>query len=814
MDVSGKIKSEQDIRDMIIRTVSDRQVKLGDIAEVKREYPEPQTNGFWVDGEPAIAILVSMEPDAVVTNVGKRTDRRMEELKSVLPAGFTYDKVYFQPDRVSHAMSSFLWNVVASVLIVIGVIMLAMGFRSGVILGIGLALTVLGTFPVMLAVGGTLQRISLGAFIVAMGMLVDNAVVIIDGILVDRQKGLPPEKYLFRTAKNTAIPLLGATVIALVTFLPVGLSPDTIGEYASDLFYVLAISLIVSWLLALTQAPIFAAILLPKHYTGKNPGGELALHGFIRKALHLFMKRKLTVFIASMVCLAASIIWFTLVKVKFFPDFDYNQLYVEYTLPSQTSSERVKRDLLEITEKLSSYDEIVKIGVSQGGTPARYSLARATNFGGDNYGEIILNFNDYRDAYRLLPEIQQRIRDDYPDAYVRVRKYSLSIVTSHPVEVMFTGPDPAVLRNLSEQAQEVMRNSPMVDAGSVYDNRQPLAKTIYTQYAQQQAKSAGVGRQDIANALQASTQGLPVGMVYDDDKRLIIYLKVIDNDGKQMTGLEDIPVWGMIPNVVPDDINIVELAQGNISTDELTDDLFRSVPLGQVTDSIRIGWEEPVIYRNGCQRAILAQCDPAQNSTPSVTKNSLKKQIEAIPLPPGYAMQWGGEGVMQNTAIMNIIGYVPLVLVIIFILLLLLFNSIKKMLLILFCLPFAAVGIVIALQLTDTPITFMGIIGMIGLLGMLIKNSIVLVDEITRRINEKVDPYTAIIESTINRTRPVIMASATTILGMLPLIFDPMYGSLAVTVIGGLTFGTIITLVLIPIFYAILFKIKNPLTTK
>ena len=812
MDVSSRIKTEEDIRDMIIQTASGQQVKLSDIAEVKREYTEPQTGGFWVDGEPAIALLVSMEPDAVVTDVGMRADKRMEELQSVLPAGFTCDKVYFQPDRVAHAMNSFLWNVAVSVLIVIGVIMLAMGFRSGVILGIGLALTVLGTFPVMLVVGGTLQRISLGAFIVAMGMLVDNAVVIIDGILVDRQRGLPPEKYLFRTAKNTAIPLLGATVIALVTFLPVGLSPDTIGEYASDLFYVLAIALMVSWVLALTQVPIFAAILKPPSSPSIMGRGK-ALIGRVRGGflLHFFMKHKLAVFIASIVCLAASAFGFTFVKLKFFPDFDYNQLYVEYTLPTQTSSGRVKHDLLEITEKLSGYDEIVKIAVSQGGTPARYSLARATNFGGDNYGEIILNFNDYRDAYRLLPEIQQCLRDEYPDAYIRVRKYSLAITTSHPVEVMFTGPDPAVLHRLSEQAQSVMRNSPTVDAASVCDNWRPPVKTIYAQYAQQQAKSAGVGRQDIANALQASTQqGLPAGMIYDAGKRLVIYLKVRDNEGNSIDNLADIPVWSVIPNIVPDDINLAGLVQGNTTTDELANDIFRSVPLGQVVDSLQINWEEPVIYRYGCQRAIMAQCDPSQNATPSITKNNIKKQIEAIQLPPGYSMQWGGEGVVQNTAIRNILGYVPLVLVIILLVLILLFNSIKKMLLILFCLPFAAVGIAIALQLTGTPVTFMGIIGMIGLLGMMIKNSIVLVDEITRMISENVDPYTAVIESTVNRTRPVIMASVTTILGMTPLIFDPMYGSLAVTVIGGLTSGTIVTLILLPIFYAILYKIKNP----
>ena len=812
LDVSGKIKSEDDLREMIIQTVSGQQVKLGDIADVTREYAEPQTRGFWVDGKPAIAMMISMEHDAIVPDVGKRADKRMEELKATLPAGFEYGKVYFQPDRVSDAMSSFLWNIVASVLIVIGILMLTMGFRSGVIIGVGLALTVMGTFPIMLAVGGTLQRISLGAFIVAMGMLVDNAIVVMDGILMDRKRGLPPKISLFRMAKNTAMPLLGATLIGLVTFMPVGMSPDTIGEYASDLFFVLAISLIVSWILALTQIPVFASIILPAREKRKITNSEevSAIHAFIRKALTLFIKRKLLTFAASMLIFATSIFCFSFVKIKFFPDFDYNQLYVEYTLPAQTSSDRVKADLLEITEKLSQYDEILKIAVSQGGTPGRYSLVRAINSGGDNYGEIILNFDNYRDAYRLLPDIQHRLRSEYPDAYIRVRKYSLSITTSHPVEVMFKGADPVILRQLSAQAQAVMKNSPMVDAYSVNDNWQPPAKTIYAQFAEQQAKSAGVGRGDIANALQASTQGLPAGMIYDADKRLIIYLQVRDNDGNPMTDLADIPVWSMIPNIVFDDINLAGVMQGNISADDLTNDIFRAIPLSQATHGLQTGWEEAFIYRHGGQRAIEVQCDPVAHSTPTVTKNAIMQQIEQIEIPPGYTMEWMGEGRSQVTAVANISVFFPMVFIVIFLILLLLFNCIRKMLLILFCLPFAVVGMVIALLLTNTPITFMGIIAMVGLLGMLIKNSIVLVDEITRMISEKVNPYTAIIESTVNRARPVIMASATTILGMLPLIPDPMYGSLAVTVIGGLTFGTIITLILLPVFYAILFNVKNP----
>lgn len=814
LDVSGKLQTEEDIKNLLLKTPGGL-VKLSDVAKVEKGYPEPQTNGFWVDGKPAIALLISMEPEAVVTQVGKSTDKKMAEIFTDLPVGFEYDKVYFQPDRVSGALSSFLWNLAASVIIVIAILMITMGFRSGIIIGIGLLLTVLGTFPILYVVGGTMQRISLGAFIVAMGMLVDNAVVVMDGILVDRERGFPPKQSLFRTVKNTAWPLLGATIIAASAFIPVGLSPDTIGEYARDLFLVLTISLLISWFLAMTQVPIFASKMLPaRHKPSKrekeNPDSESFIHSFIRKSLTLFMNRKLTTFTISMVLLALSIWGFAVVKMQFFPDFDYNQLYVEYTLPAQTNSERVKNDLLEITEKLSEYKEIDNIAISQGQTPGRYSLARAMTSGGDNYGEIILNFTDYKDAYRLLPEIQQKIRDEYPDAYVRVRKFSLSIESTHSVKILFSGPDPAVLHKLSAEAQEIMKSSSLVDEYSVTDNWEPLTKIIYAEYNDQLANRAGIGRGDIANALQASTQGMPVGVIHENDKMVIINLKINDSKEEKITGLSEVPVWSTIPNPTFDDISLPTIMQGGLSMDDIVDNMFRTTPLSQVVDDLRVEWNESVIYRYNGDRAINVQCEPEIGSTAAAAKNDIKKQIEAIELPVGYDAEWMGEDKIQNEAILNILGYVPLILIVVLVILLLLFNSIKKMLLVLFCLPFAAIGCVLAMLLTGTPFTFMGIIGAVGLLGMLIKNSIVLVDEITRMTNEGTEPYKAIIESTINRTRPVVMASATTILGMIPLIPDPMYGSLAVIVIGGLTIGTIITLILLPIFYALLFKVKKP----
>jgi multidrug efflux pump subunit AcrB len=818
-EVGGKISSAEDVQELIMQTPSGQQVKLGDVAGVKREYADPQTNGFWVDGRPAIALCISMESGVVVVDVGKRVEARMAELEQRLPAGFEYEKIYFQPDRVSNAIDSFNWNLVISVLIVVLVLILTMGVKGGLIIGTGLALTVLMTFPILMMTGGTLQRISLGAFIVAMGMLVDNAVVVLDGILVDRGNGLPPKKILFRTAGNTAWPLLGATLIAIITFLPVALSDDTAGEYARDLFFVLAISLLASWLLAMTQIPVFAKIFLPIRMDGgqkpvktKNQL-DMPIHRVIRRALHFFMKHRMSTYLISLGCLAAAFAGFFSVKSIFFPDFDYNQLYVEYTLPPQTHPDRVKHDLLEISEKLSAYSEINKIAASQAQTPARYCLVRSINAVGNHYGELIVDFDNYRDAYRLLLEIQTRLREEYPDAYIRVRKYNFAVSTSHTVEGLFSGPDPQVLKELAGEGKKILRDCAIVDAYSVTDNWQPKGKSIYRDYSGQSAKRAGIARGDIANALLASAEGLPVGLMYENGKSLIINLKITNFDGNRIADQNDIPVWSTVPGPGLDEVNIAGILQGTATPDGVTDNMFRTVPLSQVTDSRQVEWEEAIVARYNGKRAIKVQCDPVAGEAPGEVLSNVKSRFEQIALPAGYSLQWLGEQKLQSTAFKNIFGFVPVALVLIVLILVLLFNDMRKILLIVLCLPFAFIGITPALLLSGAPFTFMGIIGALGLIGMLIKNSIVLLDEIARLTGEGMTPYDAVINSTVNRTRPVVMASTTTILGMLPLLFDPMYSSLAVVVVAGLTAGTIITLILLPVFYSLFFKIKKPSIT-
>lgn len=664
--VDSAVENEEDIRDLLIRTLDGKRIRLGDIARVERAYSEPQRNGFFVNGKSALAICIAMEKSAIVPDVGKAVDARLSEAMKHVPAGFETEKIFFQPDKVDEAISSFMWNLVESVAIVILVLIFTMGWRSGVIIGFGLVLTVAVSFPILLVCGTTLQRISLGAFIVAMGMLVDNAVVIMDGILIDKKRGLGPKTYLYRIGRNTAMPLLGATVIAASTFLCVYLSPDTAGEYARDLFLVLCVSLLASWILALVQVPVCAKSWLPKREKSTGSDSEAVMnspvHRFIRRAIGFLVGYKKTTIVVAFSLLALCLVGMTRVKNLFFPDFDYKQFVVECFFPAATDADVVRNRLLEMSDRLSDNPAIERVAISQGSAPAHYCLVRPMTSGGDCYGELIVDCKDYNTVLEQIPTIRQQLREEFPETSVRIRKYNFSISTSHTVEVEFAGPDPAVLRDLSAQAEAVMRRSPYVDAYSVQNNWKPKGKALVAKYMQEDALRSGIERGDVAGALLAATNGMTVGTLNDQERMVMLNLQVRNDNGSRIRNLEEIPVWSMM-NVHLSNEELQGALAGGKAMSELQDKVFRAMPLGNVVDSLRLDWDEDLVLRLNGRRVIEAECDPnpdRNDATPAKVVASIQDEIEAIPLPDGYTMRWVGEGEVQGEAIGNLMKFVPI----------------------------------------------------------------------------------------------------------------------------------------------------------
>ena len=820
MNVTEGVNTVDELADLRIKTPQGTLVRLGDIAHIERTLTTPQRNALFVNGRPSLSLTVAMESGAVVPDVGKAVDAKMQESLASMPAGITAEKIFFQPDKVSGAISSFLLNLLESVLIVIVVLMFFMGFRSGIIIGFGLVLTIALSFPILLQLGTTLQRISLGAFIVAMGMLVDNAVVIMDGILVDKRKGMLPREYLYRVGRNTAWPLLGATVIAAATFIGIYLSPDTAGEFAADLFLVICVSLLMSWLLALVQVPVCAAAWLPVGHDRKGvnnsdsttPVLNSPAHRAVRRTIDWLMRYRTGVIAAAFALLVLCGVGMSRVKNVFFPDFDYSQYVIECWFPAQNSAENTQAQLLEMAQLVSHDKDVERVAVATGSAPARYCLVRPMSSGGDRYGELIVDCKDYNTVVKNIEQMRVMLRKRYPDCYIRMRKYNFSIATTHTVEVEFAGPDPAVLRRLSAEAERIMHDCPLVDPYSVQNNWNPTSKTIVADFDTQAALRSGVSRGDVANALLAATDGMPVGVMPDGDKMLIANLKVRNADGSRIDNLSEIPVWTTL-NIHPDADRVKSaLMSGHAAS--IADEAFLAVPLGSVTKDVKLDWEESMVRRLNGQRVIEAECDPnPDNSDATAAKvlQAIQPAIDSIPLPDGYSRRWVGEIELQGKAITNLLKYMPITIMLILLVLLLLFNSWRKVSLILICFPFVLCGIVPALLITGQPFTFMAIIGFMGLIGMMVKNSIVLVDEIGRlQTEEGYHPYKAVVEATVSRVRPVMMASLTTIVGMIPLVSDPMYGSLALTIMGGLTVGTLITLLLLPLFYTAIMRIHKP----
>lgn len=810
VEIGDAFESIDDIRNLVIKGHENDLLKLKDVANIEKGYEQPMRNSLHFDGKEAVGILISAESGTDITKLGKLVDGKIADLQStVIPVGVNFDHIFFQPDIVIDSMNTFLINLAESILIVIVILMLVMGFKSGVIIAVSLVVIVFGSFLVLDMFDGTLQRVSLGSFILAMGMLVDNAIVIVDGILVDLKRGVPKEEALTNIGRKTAMPLLGATVIAILAFLPIMLSPDMTGTYVRDLFIVLAVSLMLSWILALTHVPIHAAYSLKAVKQSENNENVFDSKPYqrLRKSLDFFIKNKWWTIAAAVVITLISAYGFKFIPQMFFPDMAYDQLYVEYKLPEGTTSTKVDQDLVEI-EKYFNKDENVKhITRSIGGTPGRYCLVRAIAEPSMNYGELIIQFKDKKKMTKSIGKYQQELSNQYPDAYLRLKQYNL-MYRPYPIEAVFKGPDPAVLKDLAAKAEKIMEDSPATYL--VTNNWSPKQPSIFVDYDQTLARNIGVGRTDVALSMLTATDGLPSAQYMDGDRRLNVYVKTTDTNGEQMGTIRNIPIWTMLPNLssIANMETIKGVATGALSERDLLSSVIGSTPLNQVTKDISIKWEEPIVRRINGQRAIKVQCNNTPEYTAAQARNAIIEDIEAIELPDGYSLSWLGEYDASKQSTKYLFANVPLAIVIMFLIMIALFKDIKKPLIIVCCLPLIAVGVVVGFQLTGKDFGFVAIVGCLGIVGMMIKNGIVLIDEINRQLEEGIEPYKALVESTLSRFRPVMMASLTTVVGMIPLLSDPLFGSLAVTIISGLTLGTLITLLFLPALYAVFFKIK------
>ncbi|MCT4614967.1 MAG: efflux RND transporter permease subunit [Marinifilaceae bacterium] len=779
---NGSFNNIDDIKNLLIQVRGKAPVKLSDIASINKSYYTPYRQKMKYNQNNAIGLAISMKSGGNVIKLGERIQSKLDQLETNIPVGININKVFYQPERVKIAINDFMINLIESVLIVVVVLLLSMGLRAGLIIGSGLIFTILATFIAMLGLDIALQRVSLSAIIVAMGMLVDNSIVVADGILIDLKRGVKRKEALTKSSEQLKMPLLGATLVAILAFLPIYLSPDSTGEFCASLFMVVGISLFLSWIFALTQTPYFCDLFLKgKKYEKSEDDNEADLYSgkfyvTYRKLVEYCLKHKIITITCTILLLFSSFAVFKNVKKNFFPNLAYNQFIVEYILPESSDISSVENDLSNISAYLKKNEDVINITTSLGATPARYTLVRPFANPASNYGELIVDTKDYETVKSLSKEVQKYLIEAYPQARARVRFYG-PISNDYMVEAKFSGPDPKVLRDISEKAKSIMRSEPSAQMETTNWKNQVMVWN--PEFSQTKSRQTGITRTDVANGLSVATNGLPVGIYNEDDKSLPILLKTKSN---QIEDLKNTPIWGNRAN---------------------------SLPLSQIVEDFNLDNENPVIHRYNRRRAIIVQCDPAEGFKAAHTFKALKSKIENIKLPEGYDLEWLGEHKNSKDANENIGKFFPLAFLLMIIIIMMLFNNFRQPIIILTILPLSFIGISYGLLITGKAFGFMAIVGTLGLIGMMIKNVVVLLDQINIEIREGKSAYLAIVDSAISRTRPVLMASLTTILGMIPLIPDELFGGMAVAIMFGLFFGSIITLIIVPVLYAALYKVKK-----
>lgn len=770
------------IKQTVIR-INNEQFYLKNIAEIKKSYLQPSQNLMYHNGNQSIGLAVSTKTGGNVMVMAENLEKRINELKSNIPVGIELTPVYLESREVDAATNVFFINLFESVAIVVVVLLIFMGFRSGLLIGISLIFTILGTLVIMHGLDISLHRTSLAAIIIAMGMLVDNAIVVTDGVLVDIQRGFNRRRAILNIAKQTGIPLLGATVIAILAFLPVFLAPNSAGEITRDLFIVVAISLSLSWILAMTQSAVMNERFLKKPKVINDPYDNKFYKLFKNLLIRMFHYKWLS--ISALVSLfIMALILFGQVKQGFFLPIEKSYVMVDYWLDEGSTINKVDKDLIKAEKFIKdNYSEVVNVTTYLNQTPPRYVLMMPTQNYNSSYGHLLIETHDSEEAENIKPRLKKYFEEYYPQAQVMVKGYIAGPPIPYKVEARFIGPDPVVLRNLAEQAKTIMHNEPACTG--IQDDWRNEVMTWNAVFSPEKASRTGVTRADLGNAIQRSTtSGLIIGLYRENDEKLPIVLKV-DNDSKN--SIESISNTGVWPQ------------QGMVS-----------VPLKEVVDSIRFSWENSVIQRYNQQRAITVQCnsvDPDMSGSMLLAK--VKDKIEAISLPKGYSMMWDGEYKPSKESNEGVGTYFPLAILLIILIIVMLFNSVRQSLIVIMMIPLQLIGVVIGLFLTNSIFSFLAVVGFLGLIGMVLKNAIVLMDQIKLNMEtEGVVPVNAVLDAAVSRLRPVFMAAATTILGMLPLVTDAMFGSMAVTIIFGLLFATVLTLLGVPLLYILFFKIR------
>ncbi|EIY7830391.1 multidrug efflux RND transporter permease subunit VmeV [Vibrio parahaemolyticus] len=783
---SGTLNTVQALENLIIHgRDTGNLIRLKDVATITRGIQEKPGNMILFNGKKAINIGISFASGVNVVEVGERLNAELSSLESIKPAGLDMSYFYNQAQEVDDSVKAFVISLAEAVAIVIIVLLFTMGLRSGVIIGVVLLLTVFGTFILMNYNNIELHRISLGALIIALGMLVDNAIVVVEGILVGLKKGRTKVQAAVDIVKQTQWPLLGATVIAITAFAPIGLSQDATGEFMGSLFWVLCFSLFLSWVTAITLTPFLADLLL-KEEKDTNGEDEDPYKGWlfvVFGALLKFSLRFRWMTVAAMVALlVGAVIAFGNVKQQFFPPSNTPMFYVDMWMPEGTDIRQTIKQAETVESYIRQQDDIDFVSVSIGQGLQRFALTYQPEKSYEAYAQFQVRTTDRDNMFKLLHKLDDNLAKTFDEPTFQFKLMEFGPSPASKIEARITGPDPKVLRELAVQVEDILHTDP--GARNIRHDWRERTKELVPVFNESKARRLGISKEDLSSTLQMAFGGSTFGVLRDGTHTLPIMMRLPEAERVDFESLQNVKIW--------------------------SPSLQTYIPVDQIIDGVELDWSEPLIQRRDRKRTltVLADHDVLSDDTAASLFARVQPKVMALHIPEGYEITWGGEYESSKDAQEGLFGSLPMGYLLMFIITILLFNSIKKPLVIWFTVPLSIIGVAFGLLTTNMPFSFTAFLGLLSLSGMILKNGIVLLDQINLELESGKDPYLAIVDSAISRVRPVSMAALTTILGMIPLVFDAFFGSMAITIMAGLGFATVLTLIVVPVMFAILFRIK------
>jgi multidrug efflux pump subunit AcrB len=778
--VTGDFTDVKDLGELLIKgSPNGRMVYLKDIAKIKRDYLNPPADLLFYNGQPAVGIGISTISGGNVIAMGDSIKKRLEQLKKRIPVGIALHPIAHQSESVRVAVQSFLWSLISAVAIVIVLLVAFMGMREGVIIGAILLITIFGTLICMQVLGISLQRISIGGLVIALGMLVDNAIVVVEGIILKSHSGMERNKAAEETVRETQWPLLGATAIAILAFAAISLSKNMTGEWLASLFQVICLSLGLSWIFAITLTPCLCVTFLPAVVKIKKSPYDNWFYRLYRALVKKCINHR-WISLAAVICLLVSAMWsFKFVKQDFMPDMNRPQFTVDVWLPEGVHIEETATEINTIGKYIEKLPGVTNVASFIGHGSLRFLLTYSPEMPNCAYGQLLVGVDDFRKIPDIVPNIMSYLAKNHPNAVTSVDSFKLG-PGGGAVEARFSGPDSNILRDLAMQAKNIMQTEKGTRSVRVDWGNKVKVESVLV--AEARARKIGVSRPEIANSLAMNFSGSVAGFYREKDDLLPIILRPPCHQRCGIDNLNSIQVWSSTAK--------------------------QWIPIEQVINGVKVEWENPVIRRTNRMRTIAVFCKPTSSTTEALFQR-LSRKIEKIKIPDGYKLTWGGEHKEALEANQKLMGNVPIAFTAMFIILVLLFNSLKHPIVILLGLPLIIVGVAAGLLIANKPFGFMAMLGFLSLTGMLIKNEIVLLDEINLQLANGKKPYLAVLDSAVSRVRPVSMAAFTTVLGMIPLLWDAFFAPMAVTIMGGLTFATILTLIVVPVVYSTVFRVHK-----